>query len=237
MRRHRSRLIRREERRSKKSLVFAIAGTIILIFLIFKVGIPALAQFSLFLSNLTQPQEAKSTELNFLQPPVLDPLPTATNSATIRLTGIATTDREIEILINGDFVSKTETTQDGKFEVQSLKLRNGENIITARIKDDDAKSEPSNEVVIIYDDTSPALEILSPTDNASFSKFDSKIEVRGKTEADARATVNDSRVVVDSQGNFSYLLGLQDGQNKITVRAVDNAGNQTEVQRTVTYSP
>lgn len=235
---HRSRILRRQERQSKKSIIFAILGTIIVVFAIFKVGIPLLAQFSLFLTNLTHPQEtAGNTGPGFVQAPILDPVPIATNSGTIKLTGVAISEREIQIFISGDLVDKVNSDKDGHFEVPNLKIRSGQNTISAKTKDGDNLSDSSNSLSVAFDDEAPSLEVTNPTDNQSFSKFDSKIEVRGKTEKEARVTVNDFRAVVDSLGNFSYLLELSGGENNISIKAIDPAGNETEVKRKVTYSP
>lgn len=235
----RSRILRKIERKSKKNLVLAFLGIVVVVFAVFKIGIPLLAQISLFIENLRPPiSEVQKESLNFLQAPFLDPLPIATNSSPIKLTGLAIPKKEVEIFVGQELVNKVTSSEDGKFEIPSLKLQEGENSLRARVKDNSQQSEFSEGLTIILDQKPPPLDVTNPTASQAFSKDQSKIEVKGKTEGETRVTINDSRAIVDSEGNFSYLFQLiTSGENKIQIKAVDLAGNETVVERTVTFSP
>ena len=70
-----------------------------------------------------------------------------------------------------------------------------------------------------------------------FVSTENEIMVKGKTEEKATVTVNERFVVVGSEGNFEYSLTLSEGENKILIVAIDKAGNKTEKELKVTYTP
>src|SRR2546425_10726986 len=74
-----------------------------------------------------------------------------------------------------------------------------------------------------YDDTPPALAILSPPE--MFVAPAPSVEIKGKTERDARVKVNGQKVTVGSDGSFSFPLALKEGVNLVTIEAIDTAGN------------
>lgn len=233
----RSRIKRISERKSRKNLIVSTLGIVIIIFAVFKIGIPILASASLFLSNLGSQDNENQEGTMFLQPPVIFSLPTATNSSLIKLEGQTTADREVEIFIGGDLISKIKADGEGKFEVSNFRLKEGENIIAARVKDNNGKqSEFSESQTVVLDNKPPELEVSNPSSGEKFSG-NNLIDVRGKTEKDARITVNEFRAIVDPEGNFSYTLSLSPGENKIIVRATDLASNQAQTERIVTFSP
>jgi hypothetical protein len=90
---------------------------------------------------------------------------------------------------------------------------------------------------ISYLKSLPKLEISTPADGASFSKADSEINVSGNTDAENTVRVNDFIAIVDGAGNFSYLLKLSEGDNKIKITATNPAGSNTSKELTVSYSP
>ena len=55
------------------------------------------------------------------------------------------------------------------------------------------------------------------------------------TSAPVTLTVNGNKVSVGSDGSFSTTVTLSEGENTITIEAVDKAGKVSTVTRTVTY--
>lgn len=233
----RSRLLKKLDKQSRKNFYLAFLGIVLVIFAVFKIGIPLLVQASLFIGNFNSTPETQKENPAFLQAPSLSPLPNATNSATIKLTGFATPEKEVEIFVNNELTTKINTDKDGTFEIPDLKLLNGENILKARMISDDRRSEFSESLTVTFNDKTPTLEITNPTDNQTFGKDQGKIEVKGKTDPDNQIMVNDFRAIVDSGGNFSYFLELSTGENKIQIKARNLAGNEIKVERKVTFSP
>jgi len=71
--------------------------------------------------------------------------------------------------------------------------------------------------------------------NQSFSDLVSGSE--GKVEENAKVQINDRVVVVESDGTFSFVTTLSEGQNNFTVKAEDEARNKVEKNLKVTYAP
>jgi len=84
-----------------------------------------------------------------------------------------------------------------------------------------------------YDDTPPALAILSPPE--MFVAPAPSVELKGKTERDARVKVNGQKVTVGPDGTFTFPLTLKEGVNLVTIEAIDTAGNSEYGKRLITY--
>lgn len=238
MRLSRSRISRRIEKQSKRSSFLALLGTGVIVVAIFKFGIPLIAQLGTFFENLNPlDTEVQQNSTSFLQSPRIDVLPIATNSAAIKIAGVGIPEKNVELFVGEELVSKVKVDEDGKFAIASLKLNLGQNIIRARMRDNDNTSDFSESQTVIFDNTPPSLEVISPNQSQSFSKDQNTIEVKGKTEKEATVTVNDFRAIVDGDGSFSYLLRLSAGENIVRVKAQDLAGEETQVERKITYSP
>ncbi|HEX7041632.1 MAG TPA: hypothetical protein VF189_00120 [Patescibacteria group bacterium] len=235
----RSRLSRSAEKKTKKQLYLSIVGIVAVIFLLFKFGIPALVNFSLFLSSFNKSSNSTSaadTAKNVIIPPVLNQEFTATNSASINVNGTAQPNQTIQLYVNDDLVNTTESKDDGSFHFNDVSLSQQQNTLKARVKNNDKFSDFSDPILISYISKAPDLTIDSPSDGQHFSSDQGNIQVKGKTSPDARVTVNSFWAIVDGNGNYSYTLHLQNGDNQIDVVSTDAAGNKTEKQIKVSYS-
>lgn len=233
----RSRLSKRMEEKTRKHLFLSILGIVLVIFLGFKFGIPLLVNLSLFLSGSTASQEqSQGQNPSFIPPPVLDSLPQATSSANLTITGIAVKNQTIELYINDNLIDKADTKDNGSFTFKEI-ISTGENVIKTKAVDGNNKSEFSQPLMISYRNALPSLNIASPSNGQSFSKDQNVADVKGTTDPDVRIMVNGFRAVTDSNGNFSYKLPLQNGENRIKVAAIDPAGNKSEKEIIITYSP
>lgn len=234
----RSRLSRTAEKQSKKSTILSIIGMIIVIGLLAKFGTAILTNITIFLSgSQNTPTTTHSAADVFVAPPVLNPLPNATNSAQTNVSGKAMAKQTINLYVNDTIVDKTQTAKDNTFEFKEITLSKGENVIkTKAINEQEKESDFSNSSTIVFKSDAPTLTIDSPSDNQTFQKDDSPVTVKGKTDSGVRITINDLRAIVDDSGSFSYNLPLKGGDNIIKIVATDQAGNKTELQRKVTYS-
>jgi len=235
----RSRLRKRLEKKTKKTIFFSILGILLTLFILVKFGIPLLANLALTMSDLKSSNETvKKDDAAFVAPPVLDTMTDATNSAQIKIKGLAMKNQKINLYINDKLVDKVSTENNGSFEFEDVILEDGENKIQAKaITDSKKESEFSNLVNVIFKKDAPKLSIDNPSDNQSFSKDDKMVNVSGKTDPGVKVTVNDFWAIVDDSGNFSYRMTLNDGENSLKIAAVDQAGNKTEAEKKVTYSP
>src|SRR5579862_8448073 len=102
----RSRLSKNTENKTKHTIILSIIGIVIILFLLLKFGLGILVNFSLFLSG-SKNQSGTSTnadQINYVSPPVLNPLASATNSAQIIITGQSVKDYAIDLYINNQQV-------------------------------------------------------------------------------------------------------------------------------------
>lgn len=231
----RSRRFRTYERDSKRNLYLSLLGIVIILFAVFKFGIPLIASFSLFVAKQDTNTSDKK-DLSFINSPILNPLPEATNSAEIIISGRAENGKKVELFINDSLVDKTSANSKGEFEFKNT-LSEGTNKIATRIKEENNSSDFSQIFEVIFDSKAPDLSIDSPTDGQSFAKDQNRALIAGKTESDSLVTVNGFRAIVSLSGTFSYNFPLQNGENRIKVIASDIAGNRTEKELKVSYSP
>lgn len=233
----RSRLSRRMETRSKKNLFLSVLGIVLIMFLMFKFGLPLLINLSLFLSGSKDNQEQlKNQDPSFIAPPILNSFPQATSSADIIISGIASKNQTINLYINENLIDKIKTKDNGSFSFKE-KISTGENVIKTKAVVGDKESEFSEIITTVFKNAPPSLNISSPTDGQSFAKDQNIAEIKGVTDIDVKVTVNGLWAITDNNGNFLYRLPLQNGENKIKVVAVDIAGNKTEKEIKVNFSP
>ena len=170
-------------------------------------------------------------------PPVLDPLPEATNSGRIAVSGYAAKESNVLIFVNGSEEMKIIADKDGKFSTQLVPIKEGENTLYAIVAASDSQSSPSASYMVYYKKNEPKLEISGPQDGERFRDDQKEISITGATDEDSRVLINDRLVIVDVQGNFSYSVRLSDGENTFKIQAFDNAGNKTQKKLKITYFP
>src|SRR3990167_9363091 len=218
MARYYSRYVTTEERRNlRRALLFGLLTIAAIIGLLF-FGLPSVAKFAAFLSDLrgsTQPVNKNELEING----------TTEEGATVIL---SLNGKEEEIVADAD----------GKF-VFSYPLKAGENLISAKAKDRAGnESQESKVYSVTFDDEKPDLEISSPADGTSFfGEKQRQVTVQGKTEVGVTLTINDRIVKVEEDGSFTFLTTLGEGANSFNLKSTDKAGNQTEKTISVNFSP
>ncbi len=234
--RRRSRLSSSQEKKNKKTIIFSIIGILIIVIIMYKFGVEALINFSLFLGGGKDSQATTNTkQIDYVSPPIINSLPSATNSASIIITGSAKKGQTIELYINRTKkATMTKIDKDGFEFTQDLKK--GENLIQVKAKEEDKESDFSNFYTVNFQNEPPKLELSSPADGDSFHREDKSANVRGQTDAGVTVTVNGFFAVIDESNNFSYTLPLHDGDNDIQIIAQDQAGNKTEKKIRVNYS-
>lgn len=237
---NRSRLSRRLEKQTKKTLFFSLLGIIIVFLFLGKFGIPILVNLSLFMGQKNAVESSLKDSNFYISPPTLNPLIEATNSAQITISGFASKDETINLYINDQLIDKARTKNDGTFVFQDVTLSKGENTVRVKALIEDREkreSEFSPSYSVTLKNEPPMLTLDTPSNGQSFSKDENSINVSGKTEAGNKVTVNGFWAIVDESGKFSYNLSLRNGDNEIVVVATDIAGNKTEMERKVSYSP
>lgn len=233
----RSRLSKNSEKKTRKTIILSAIGIVIVLFLLLKFGVEFLVNFSLFVSGSKGQQNSTNStnQIDFVAPPVLNPLVSATNSAQIIISGKANPNESITLYINNSNTDETQTDKNGAF-VFTEEITAGNNQVKAQATYKDKKSDFSDTSSIMFLSTQPNLDVTAPSDGQTFKKDQNSVNVTGKTDAGASVTVNGFWAIMDDNNNFSYNLPLQNGDNEIKVVVTDQAGNKTEKDLKVNYS-
>ncbi|MBI4036709.1 hypothetical protein HY386_02440 [Candidatus Daviesbacteria bacterium] len=227
-------------RRSKRNFIATILIIALLlygvVFWILPIFIGGLGLISSFVNSPSSSPQNISDSAVFA-PPVLNIPYEATNTGQIDIKGYATPAVDVKIYVNNKLADELRASGDGSFISQQINLKFGLNEIYGKTADDqNHESLPSKVLKITFDDETPRLTIFEPEDGKVI-QGERKIKVSGETEPEAKVYINGTRVVVDSEGKFSSMETLSDGENTFTTKAVDAASNTTEIIRKITFNP
>lgn len=117
-------------------------------------------------------------------------------------------------------------------------LNDGINSISLSVSDNDGNESDESTVTFVISTKAPTLEITSPMEGVITNN--NTISIVGSTSADvpgvgiSYVTVNDTPITVADDGTFTYDYVLSEGENTITIIAVDTAGNSSQVVRHIT---
>ncbi len=78
---------------------------------------------------------------------------------------------------------------------------------------------------------SPFLEVSQPVDQLTTSSLE--ITISGRTDPEAKVSINEQEISVDQNGKFSQVIKLSSNINNIAITATSKSNKQTSVQRTV----
>ena len=230
---------KQEEKQSLRQAVLFGFLTLLILGLLVRFGVPALIKLAVFLGELRSAGEQVEQKDTWPPPPpVFDLLPEATSSSQLTISGRTEAGAKVLLTVNGIKVNETLADSSGRFVFADVKLRTGHNRLWGKAVDQaNNESAPSEEVEIIVDTEPPPLTVTLPKDGDKFFEDDRVIKIEGVSEPDAQVTVNDRVAVIDKDGNFSLSYTLSEGENQLTIKATDKAGNTTEETLTVTYYP
>lgn len=235
------RSIKRLARKSRRNFLVTIVLVVILSYFTLTWILPNFIGGLGFVTNTLNP--AKKPENNLkdnltLAPPVLNIPYEATASSQIDIKGFTTPNSKVRLYIDDEPKDTVDADSDGSFTFKDVSLNIGTNNIYGKTLDDkDNESLPSKLIKLNFDSEEPTLSINEPEDNRKIQGGDKKVKVSGKTEPGANVFINGTQAIVNSEGNFTLEVSLNDGDNPITIKAVDKALNVTEEQRTINYTP
>jgi len=233
-----SRLRRVEDKKASKRIAMALIGMAGLLVFLALFGVKILIGFSLLVDRMRGGSTPVTQQQSLVLPPVLDPLPEATKEEKLDIHGKGTPKTQAIVYLNDTEYKKVPVADDGTFTVTGMSVDPGSITISAKLIDDkDNVSELSNVITTTVDRTAPKLTIDKPEENTTINDGTHKVLVNGITEDATKITINGRIVVMKTDGSFSYSMPLNDGENKLKITAHDPAGNETSVERTVTYTP
>lgn len=160
---------------------------------------------------------------------ILSPLTNAlTNQKTITITGTA--EKNALIKVGGNSVYAGD---DGSYSITANLVEGANNVkVTAT---DAAGNSAEVTLPVSLDSIAPLLSMTSPGDGAIVNL--PNVTVKGTKEASATVTVNGAQATAIAADSYEKSITLSQGENIITVEAVDAAGNKTTLTRKITYSP
>jgi len=209
----------------------------VILFLLFKFGISAAVELSLFLQKRNALPVTNDSFQSILQPPELFPIPEATNSASLLVSGYSIPNQKVEIFVNANLAKSLEVNSEGIFEdFIPLSLGTSE-IFSVAVTGQEIRSSPSKTWKIFYNDSPPFLEILEPENNAVIKGRQNTVVIKGKIIPPAKVYVNDHLMIINSDDTFEYSAMLQSGENKFNIVSLDPALNKTEMEWTLNYQP
>lgn len=227
-----------EEKKNRRKAFILIILTVVSLFLIFFYGLPLIAKFATFLSDLRGSSEvAERNDTTPPPPPRLDILPEATSEISVEITGTTEEGAIVTLFLNSN-EEEVIANKEGRFSYK-FSLNKGGNRIAARARDSSGnESQETDTIVVIQDSEPPSLEITSPEDGSEFfSSSQRQVVIEGKTEEGTSVQINDRLVVVEASGDFTFATTLGEGENTFNVKAQDKAGNINEESITLHFSP
>lgn len=226
----------------KRKKFFQSVFLFLLIFLIilysfFSFGLGLIIKFSTFLANFLNNKNSQTSLINKSEQKIsfidINEIPTATNSEKIQISGNIVNLDKLEFYINNKKTKEINTNSDF-FSEEIGNLIKGNNQIYILGKNKEGKVLKKTPIYsIFYKPDKPKLEIKEPIDNTIINS--QEIKIIGETDKETFIKINGLPVVVDASGNFSNSVKLNEGENKITITAEDQAGNIEEKIITVFY--
>lgn len=234
MRQSSSRLIKQERKKLvRQTMMFVVAAIVLALVFIFVI----LPLFIRFINSVLNTNPITEDDSVILQPPVMSAPLDATNSAQLKINGFDAPDHQVVIMVNGQEQSRILTAEDGSFAAD-VTLTEGENSLNSySIDKDQNESKTGQDFMVTLDTEKPALTVTEPADDASVSSKDHLVTIKGTTDAGSKVYINDRLVFPSSDGSFSTQQTVIDGKNELTIKAVDEAGNETQTKLTITFSP
>jgi len=229
-----SRLAKNQEKKVAKQTAILIAvAFLILIVFIFAV-IPGLIRLTSLFIDTGVPTVSDDTVPP--RPPTISAPVSATFSGTIAVSGFSEANSEVVLVLNGDEADRTDVSDQGSFTLD-ISLQEDENQLRFYAIDGAGnESDISRTYSVTYDATPPTIELESPQDGQQFElRKNQTIDVKGKTEPNSKVFLNDRLIFAQSDGGFSTTFQLQEGENKLTFKAIDQAGNDRQHEITVSF--
>lgn len=79
--------------------------------------------------------------------------------------------------------------------------------------------------------SAPFLQVDQPADQ--FNTSNPEVIISGKTDPEAKVSINEQEIAVDQSGKFSQVVKLSNNVNNIVISATSKSGKQATLQRTV----
>ncbi len=222
-----SRLERVRNRKAGKQGMMYLIVAVVLIVGTIGWGLPAVARLSGYLiktdGNPIEVSEDRPT------PPIFSDVPEATYSAKVKIAGFAQPGLDVVLYMNDLEYGRKLVGESGTFEFDSVELNDGENLAyayTATLHD--LRSERSKSYMVTLDVKKPTVTIDSPRSGDVFRGQTERIaNFSGSVdELGSKLYIGERMVIIQSDGKFTLPYQLVEGDQEITIKAIDKAGNE-----------
>lgn len=190
-----------------------------------------------FLGLLSVHRNDKDKVVSFKpNPPTFSNMPTATNQTSLSLTGFGKSGATVKVFANGPEKGSAVIGGDGLFTLTDIPLNMGRNTLFAKIIDTNGtESEVTKNFTIVVDNQKPKLELTGLKDGDTVRNLDKRIIISGKADKPITLTINDKNAIVKPDNSFEFILGANEGNVEVKIKAVDEAGNITEEKLKLKY--
>lgn len=222
-------MLTEEKKNTRKAVVFVLLSVIIVVFLATN-GLSLITKTINFASTFKKnPQTLELLDKTPPSPPFLQSIPDATNISPFEITGKVEPGNTVIIIFNSKD-EEIQTDENGNFS-SKFALTKGENTFFAYTKNPTGnKSQDTKNYVLFFDNEVPEIKITEPSDGKSYYGAKQKnVYIRGTTKIDSSVTINERIATVDGSGAFSLNYSLSNGENNLTIKSVDKAGNEKEI--------
>jgi uncharacterized protein YfaP (DUF2135 family) len=170
------------------------------------------------------------------QTPILAAPVSATNSASLPISGVGEIDSQAVLVVNGERMGDVEINDHGEFKFEIF-LTEGENALAVFSVDEAGnESVQTREYSVVLDTQAPDIEVESPVDGSAIELRKNQItDIKGTTEPQAKIFINERLVYAKSDGSFSMSFKLEEGDNKISFKVEDRGGNVSEKEIAVKF--
>lgn len=230
-----SRLARKQSKEMKKQTIWLVALAIIILLVFIFVIMPG--GISLFFKMLDAGGGALDIGDNIPpQAPVLSSPPTATYSATLAMNGYGEPGSEVVFVLDSSKVATVKINDDGDF-THDLDLAQGDNDLILYGVDSAGNESTKTKTYSIYmDNEAPSIVIEEPQEGAQIELRKNQLTtIKGTTEPNARVFINGRLSLANSEGNFKTTYQLNEGENKLEIKSIDKAGNESVTELIVHF--
>lgn len=236
-----ARQAKQAEYKARRNIILAVLMAGILIILFLFVIVPVVFDLAINFAHQGSQTNPFAEDTIAPQKPVFQPPDEYQNEQTIKIEGFTEPAAKLTLEVFSDQQKQeyeTVAAEDGSFSFEE-KLTEGEYKIKVTAEDKAGNESQSQTHPITIDLTTPTITINSPESGITFSLRSERIaQIEGQASEISSVFLNDSLVFTDEEGVFSTSYSLQEGENKLTFIAEDQAGNRSDpTELTIYYRP
>ncbi|MNC32634.1 Cadherin-like beta sandwich domain protein [compost metagenome] len=159
-------------------------------------------------------------------------VPESTSNSRVTINGSVTdsNDSDPVVYLNGE---KLYLDWSGKFS-KEVKLSDGQNTLTFKAENNKGKSTTVVKTVV-FESNGPELTVYDVPLTVNTSSVTLTGKVKDKNDNDPVVYLNNEKLVVNWNGEFSKTVTLTEGDNVLTIRAVNASGKTVIEKRTIFY--